>query len=175
MKDELRYKLKIKRRYFSGVRREMADIAIAEEFLNAYSNYDSFFIYNTYSTEADTSQIIKALLSAGKKVYLPRVEGENIVPVPYGNLKKGAFGILEPEGQAYTGSIQVTVIPLLAINEEGFRIGYGKGYYDRFLKTAETLKVGLGYFFQIEDFIQDEWDVRLNSFVCERGIYNFGK
>lgn len=175
MKDELRYKLKIKRKYFSGVRRDTADIAIAEEFLNAYSGYDSFFIYNTFSTEADTSLIIKALLTAGKRVYLPRVEGENIVPVPYGNLKKGAFGIYEPEGQAYTGSIDVTVIPLLAVNEEGFRIGYGKGYYDRFLKTAETLKVGLGYFFQIEDFRRDEWDVRLDSFVCERGIYNFGE
>ena len=175
MKDELRNKLKIKRKYFQNVQREVADRVIAETFFAAFENYDSFLIYNSFSTEADTSLIISELLAAGKRVYLPRVEGENIVAVPYGATKKGAFGIEEPTGQAFTGEIEVTVAPLLAVNERGFRIGYGKGFYDRYFKNTNTLKVGLGYAFQIEDFAEDEWDEPLDKFVCEKGVYDFGK
>ena len=175
MKDELRYKLKIKRKYFQGVRRQFADEVIANTFLAAFGGFDSFFIYNSFGTEADTSLIISALLDAGKRVFLPRVEGENIVAVPYGITKKGAFGIEEPEGQAYSGLIDVTVIPLLAVNEKGQRIGYGKGYYDRYLKDRKTVKVGLGYSFQIENFIGDEWDEPLDCFISERGIFTFEK
>lgn len=174
MKDELRKKLKIKRKYFQGVRREMADLFIRQNFLSAYGNFQSFFIYNSFSTEADTKQLIAELLSLGKRVYLPRVEGDKIVPVPYGKTVTGAFGIEEPEGQAFLGEIEVTVVPLLAVNERGFRVGYGKGYYDKYLKNTNTKKVGLGYFFQLEEFCEDGWDIPLDSYVCERGIYNFG-
>ncbi|MDE6597909.1 MAG: 5-formyltetrahydrofolate cyclo-ligase [Clostridia bacterium] len=173
-KDEVRKKLKIKRRYFSGVRREFADGCILDNFLLAYEGYDSFLVYNSFADEADTKLLITTLLSLGKRVYLPRVEGENIVAVPYGKTRKGAFGIDEPEGQAYFGKIDVTVIPLLAVNERGFRVGYGKGFYDRYLKDKPTQRVGLGYFFQIENFNEDEPDERLNSFVCEKGIYYYG-
>lgn len=175
MKDELRYKLKIKRRYFQGVRREVADKNILFNFLSAYGNFNSFFIYNSFGDEASTSGIISALLDADKKVFLPRMEGENIVPVPYGETRKGAFGIEEPAGQAYTGEIDVTVAPLLAVNERGYRIGYGKGFYDRFLKERHTRKVGLGYSFQIENFTEDAWDEPLDEFLTEKGIFYFGK
>lgn len=173
MKDDLRYKLKVKRRYFQGVRREYADMAIAENFISAYGGMASFFIYNSFGDEADTSALISALIKADKQVFLPRVEGEDIVPVPFGETKRGAFGIEEPTGQAYSGDIEVTVVPLLAINDKGYRIGYGKGYYDRFLRNRATLKVGLGYSFQIENFNGDEWDVPMDAFVTERGIYYF--
>lgn len=173
-KDEIRYKLKIKRKYFSGVRREFADGAILDNFLNAFLSYDSFFIYNSFSTEADTKGIIAELLSAGKKVYLPRVEGDKIVAVPYGETKAGAFGIEEPAGKPYKGKIDVTVIPLLAVNERGYRIGYGKGFYDRYLlKDKRTKKVGLGYSFQIENFEEEKHDIPLDLFLCEKGIYYY--
>lgn len=174
MKDKLRNKLKIKRRYFQNYQRETADLAIFDNFLNAFSGFESFFIYNSFSTEADTKRIIGALLNAGKRVYLPRVEGENIVAVGYGETQKGAFGIDEPAGEPYSGDIDVTVIPLLAVNERGFRIGYGKGYYDRYLKDKRTKKVGIGYHFQIEDFTEDGWDEPLDLFVSEKGIYFYG-
>lgn len=169
-KCQLREKLKIKRRYFQGVRREIADAEILNCFLKAFSAYDSFFIYNSFGTEADTHNIIRELVKAGKKVYLPRVEGDNITAVPYGDTETGAFGIREPVGQAFTGEIQVTVIPLLAVNLSGARIGYGKGYYDRYLKNAQTLKVGLGYGFQQEEFEGEAHDIPLDLFLCEKGI-----
>ena len=177
-KDELRHKLKIKRKYFGEVLRGYADECICENFLNAYSDLDSFFIYNSYSTEADTRGIIRALLNKGKRVCLPRVEGDKIVAVPYTadtEMKKSALGIYEPCGQAYEGQIQVTVAPLLAVNSRGYRLGCGGGYYDRYFKGVQTLKVGIGYSFQQEEFEEQSFDMGLDCFISERGIYYFGK
>lgn len=176
MKDELRKKLSIKRKYFQNVQREAADNVIYENFFSLFSSYESFFIYNSIKYEASTQKIISSLRVNGKKVYLPRVENENMVAVEYGEMKKGAFGISEPVGKPYLGGIDVCVTPLLAVNEKGFRIGYGKGFYDRYLKdirAKNTLKVGLGYSFQIENFNADEWDEPLDIFLCEKGAYYF--
>lgn len=170
-KEKLRKQLKKLRSAFKGEEREKADQAILENFLEAFGGRESFFIYNSFSSEADTKRIISALLTAGKRVYLPLVAGDEILAVPYGQTKKGAFGINEPEGQPFSGDIEVTVIPLLAVNKFLQRIGYGKGYYDRYLRNANTKKVGLGYSFQTAEFDGDEWDVPLDYFVCEKGIY----
>ena len=72
MKSELRAKFKEKRRNFNPLLRKEADKLIADKFISAYGKYDSFFIYNSFGTEADTKAVISALLSLGKKVYLPR-------------------------------------------------------------------------------------------------------
>lgn len=175
MKSEIRNTMKIKRRYLGEIQRKAFDEMIFENFLAAYGRYDSFLIYNSFSTEARTDLIIEALIARGKRVYLPRVEGENIVAGPYGGMKKGAYGIYEPTGEKYKGAIDLTVVPLLAVNERGFRIGYGGGYYDRYLKNNDTLKVGLGYYFQFTGFDGEEYDIPLDEFICERGIYRFGK
>lgn len=175
-KNEVRQKLKIARRLFQGVARESADGAVFENFMAAYSSRKSFFIYNSFADEADTKALSAALYGMGKRVCLPRVEGENIVPAPYGDkMKKGAFGVFEPLGQAVCADFEVTVVPLLAVNSRGYRVGYGKGFYDRYLSAAKTLKVGLGYYFQLEDFDEDGWDQPLDAFVCERGIFYFGE
>lgn len=174
-KDELRYKLKVKRRYMGEIVRLEADRTILEEFIQSFSNYKSFFIYNGFSTEARTDMIISYLLESGKRVYLPRVEGREIVAVPYfgGECPLGAYGIAEPCGEPFSGDIEVTVIPLLAVNGRGYRIGYGGGFYDRYLKGKNTLKVGMGYGFQMEEFKEEPFDVPLDKYLCERGIYDF--
>ncbi|MDE6504735.1 MAG: 5-formyltetrahydrofolate cyclo-ligase [Clostridia bacterium] len=178
MKDKLRKALKIKRENFRGEQRIKADRAIASSFLSAYGGYESYFVYNSFGGEADTSLIIKELLKAGKRVCIPRVEGDTMCAVPYTvgtQTKKGAFGIEEPQGQAYSGKLDVIIIPLLAVNPGGYRIGYGKGFYDKFLKGLNSVKIGLGYSFQQEEFINDEWDEPLDGFVSEKGITTFGK
>ncbi len=173
MKAELRKKLKRVRADFQGNKRRDADEKIARVFSENFFGFKSFFIYNSFGSEADTSKIIKNLLAAGKKVCLPRVCGNDIIPVPYGKTEKGAFGVEEPVGKPYSGETEVTVIPLLAVNPQGYRTGYGRGYYDGYLKTARTLRVGLGYSFQLENFTPDEWDEPLDCFVCEKGITYF--
>lgn len=173
-KEDIRYKQKIKRRYFREVRRAYSDEIIAENFISAYGGYQSFLLYSAKGDEAATSQIAKKLIALGKDVFYPRVEGEDILPA-CGQMQKGAFGIMEPAGQAYKGNIEITVVPLLAVNARGFRVGYGKGFYDRYLKRVETKAVGLGYSFQLEEFKEDSWDEPLDEFICEKGIYKFGK
>lgn len=179
MKEQLRYKYKIKRKYFQHSAREVADGAIADCFFALFVKETRFFIYNSFGSEADTHAIVDELIKRGKQVYLPRVEGEEIVPVRYDgdrqSLKEGAFKILEPAGQAYGGGFDAIIVPLLAINSRGYRLGYGGGFYDRFLKDKQCLKVGLGYYLQLTDeFIEDGWDVPLDYFICEKGVYDFG-
>ncbi len=173
MKSDLRKIMKRERLEFSGVLRERADEAIFENFFAVFGKYNSFLIYNSFSSEADTKKIINALCALCKEVYLPRVENNNLVAVRYGDTVKGAFGIEEPCGQAYGGNIDVTVIPLLAVNYSGCRLGYGGGFYDRFLKNFRTVKAGLGYWFQQRDFKEDSWDEPLDFFVCEKGVFEF--
>ncbi|MCM1438171.1 MAG: 5-formyltetrahydrofolate cyclo-ligase [Roseburia sp.] len=180
MKEWLRYKYKIKRKYFQHSAREVADGAIADAVLNTLGGLNSFFVYYSFGTEADTHAIISCLIAAGKEVYLPRVEGNEIVPVRYlggeTNLVKNRYGIPEPQGQAFNGQIDVCITPLLCVNSRGYRLGYGGGYYDRyFARTPQILKAGIGYFLQLTDeFCEDVFDKPLDLFVSERGIINFG-
>ncbi|MDE7401618.1 MAG: 5-formyltetrahydrofolate cyclo-ligase, partial [Clostridia bacterium] len=125
--------------------------------------------------------LISRLIAEGKSVYLPRVEGQNIVPVKFSGkkeeLKMSALGISEPTGQAYGGPIDVCITPLLAVNSRGYRLGYGGGYYDRYFADGKKiLKVGIGYSLQYTDELQEEEnDVPLDIFVSERGIITFGR
>lgn len=181
MKDQLRYKYKIKRKYFQHSAREVADGAIADAILQSFADRNSFFVYYSYGSEADTHGLIGRLLSAGKSVYLPRVEENDMAPVRYfgkeEELIKSSFGISEPTGQAYGGEIEVCITPLLAVNQRGFRLGYGGGYYDRFFAANDKIiKVGIGYGLQYTDeFFEEENDVPLDFFVSERGIITFGR
>ena len=178
MKDNLRTQLKYARKNFGGAEREKADGIIAERLLSAFADMRSFFVYCSYGSEADTRYIIKALLAAGKDVYLPRVEGRDMAAVPYdgnGALVRSAMGIMEPEGGAFAGDVDVVIAPLLAVSSWGYRLGYGGGYYDRYLaRHTRSLKAGMGYAFQLvgEQF-QEEGDVPLDCFVNERGILCF--
>lgn len=185
MKAELRHKYKIKRKYFQHSAREVADGAIADIILEAFGDRDGFFIYHSFSSEADTRQIISRLLEAGKRVYLPKTVDGNIYPARYlgadEELDINSYGIAEPRGQAVKSAeaegIEVCITPLLAVNSRGYRLGYGGGFYDRFFAgNGNILRVGIGYFLQYTDeFEEDEKDYPLNMFVCERGIFYFGK
>ncbi|MBO5328482.1 MAG: 5-formyltetrahydrofolate cyclo-ligase [Clostridia bacterium] len=174
MYDKLRLKYKNLRADFCGEIRAKADNEIKRIFLEEYSSFNSFFIYNSFGSEADTSSIVAALLAKNKQIYLPKIIDKVMYAAPYSKTQKGTFGIEEPISQPYYGKIDVCVAPLLAVNEHGYRLGYGGGYYDKFLKDKNILKVGLGYSFQIcSDFENREWDEQLNAFVCEKGVIKF--
>lgn len=175
-KESVRKTLKIKRRDFGEIKKTHADGCITDNFLQAFGGYESYFIYRSAKYEVETRRIISALLNAGKTVFVPRVEGNNMVAVKIGELENyniSPFGIEEPEGQASCEIAQVCVIPLLAVNERGFRIGYGGGYYDRYLNDKNTLKVGLGYAFQVCEFKEEAHDIPMDYFISESGITGF--
>ena len=88
-------------------------------------------------------------------------------------MKEGAFHILEPANGicCNPGKIELIVVPAIAFDRKGNRIGRGKGYYDRLLKKASCPKIGVGYHFQLFDEIPAEpHDVPMNAIVTDTDI-----
>lgn len=114
-----------------------------------------------------------------KQILLPRVEKDGLmVAVPFtgwDNVQRGPFGIKEPIGEPFDmKKIDVVIVPGLVYDYKGYRLGYGKGYYDRFLKELQELRpdvflCGVCYDFQIVDTIHPhEKDVPVHWIVTEK-------
>ena len=91
------------------------------------------------------------------------------------DLRKNNYNILEPQqGALHTGEVDMVLLPLLAFDKKGYRVGYGKGFYDRFLGNLETVKIGLSFFGPVEQ-IDDihENDIRLDMCITPQQIYRF--
>lgn len=118
----------------------------------------------------------------GKNIYLPRVVGNDIKITKVGErgFVKGQFNILEPNETDYLqdlSKIDVAIIPGVAFDKNLNRLGRGRGYYDRFLKCFNGLKVGIGFDLQIVDNIPTEpHDVKMDMIIspsltyCTQGI-----
>ncbi len=109
-----------------------------------YKECKVLLVFVSYKSEADTLGIISDALNRKKKVYCPKVFGNDMLFYEIGTveeLKKGYMGILEPdEGLPrfdFTGKNILMLMPGSVFDKDGNRIGYGKGYYDRFLMTCE--------------------------------------
>lgn len=135
--------------------------------------------------EADTSAIIRYLefKNPGLKVLVPKIDiASGTMQHLHFNeeveLVHNAFGIGEPAGgeRLLPYEIDLVLIPLLAFDRRGYRVGYGKGYYDRFLSECrkDVIKIGLS-FFEPEEQIDniDQFDIPLNYCVTPLGIYEF--
>lgn len=124
-------------------------------------------IFYPMSTEVD---LLPLLNDKHKLFCFPRVEGEHIHFYLYDQtqpFKKSTFGVLEPDGGICVDSnIDYMLAPALAISKEKYRVGYGKGFYDRFLKMSRPKKVmGVIYDFQELDFIpHDAYDEVLDGY-----------
>ncbi|HBF44294.1 MAG TPA: 5-formyltetrahydrofolate cyclo-ligase [Clostridiales bacterium] len=139
--------------------------------INAFLNAESFFIYVDFRNEIKTDKIINFLKN--KLVLLPKIGGEEMYAVKKEEeTKLNKYGILEPKSSnAYTGKIDVCIIPLVACSKKGDRIGFGKGYYDKFLKSTNSLKIGLAYSWQVLDNFESEpFDEKLDIIVTEKEI-----
>lgn len=150
------------------------DRAILKNFLcSPFFRRQSFFVYDSVNSEADTQEMIKTLLSSDKRVLLPRVEGKRMHAVPYSEERELVFGIPQPKrGEDCAAEIAVT--PLLAFDGEGYRLGYGGGYYDRYFAAHGGLRVGLAYEGQAVDILpRGAHDVPLHALITETGVRYF--
>ena len=95
-----------------------------------------------------------------KRILLPTVVGDDIVPVElsaHSRMTEGDFHILEPDSPPYEGPIDLIVVPGMAFDRRGHRLGRGKGYYDRFLiKYPEVKTIGICFSFQMLDEVPAE-------------------
>ena len=137
----------------------------------------NFFIYLSFFREAPTDRLIERLLADGHKVYCPRIENGQMYAVEYGeDFTLSDYGIREPIGEVFTGKIDVAVIPFLAVDKQGNRLGYGGGYYDRYLKNSTAKRVAFGYGFQIVNEVPyEDLDEKMDMIVTDEGIVSVDK
>ena len=103
-----------------------------------------------------------------KSFYLPITKDEiNFVKYDKNTkLHKAKFNTFEPIGDVVDKSnLDIIFVPSLALNKNNYRIGYGKGYYDRYLKDFKGLKVGVNYKELVFDFEKDLWDIALDKII----------
>lgn len=167
--------LQRKRRSENENRDVKEELMIRAFFESGLAGKESFFVYLSYSSEARTDKLIERLLGLGKRVYCPRIEGENMRAVPFSeNMTLSEFGIREPTGEPYEGKIDVAIVPLLAVDERGTRVGYGGGYYDRFLQTGVCgVAVGWCYDFQIFEnaLPKEDCDEPLDGVISDKRTF----
>lgn len=135
----------------------------------------NFFIYNSIKNEVDTSEIISFLKAQNKVISYPVIIGENMLSaVPKTDeFERKNFGVLEPKNYLETTHVEVAIIPLLLCDKNKNRVGYGKGFYDRYLQGKNVIKIGLAYDFQIvNDLNPNPWDVPLDYIITPTKIIN---
>lgn len=134
---------------------------------------DTILIYHSLPDEVSTAGIIQCLKRDGKTVILPRVAGHDRLTLHVytgeTSLTAGAYGIMEPVGAPFTDyeSIAVAVVPGIAFDAHGNRLGRGHGYYDRLLpRLTHAYKIGLCFPFQlVGDVPVDPTDIPMNEIV----------
>ena len=132
--------------------------------------------YVSTEREIDTRGLISHCLEVGKKVAVPRTGVHTIAfyeITSLDELEQGRFGIAEPKG--HCKSVQISrenarafcVVPALACSADGFRLGYGKGYYDRFLRTFSGTTAALCYSEKVMELPVEPHDVAVNLVITE--------
>lgn len=104
-------------------------------------------MYHPVGSEIRTQDIIQEALSRGREVCLPKVSGESLEfrrICSFGDLRKGRFDVMEPKDECpAAGDLDAVLIPAVGASPDGVRLGYGSGYYDRFLAGSDTVSVAL--------------------------------
>ena len=143
-------------------------------------HYHIFISISKYN-ELDTSFIINKLQSEQKIIIVPKISNNELAHVIIDNeteFSLNEYGIKEPnDGNHFIiENLDIIFIPLLAFDIKGHRVGYGKGYYDRFLKLTNnsTLKIGLSFFDPINKILDiDDNDVKLDYCVTPKQVHKF--
>jgi 5-formyltetrahydrofolate cyclo-ligase len=160
---------------------------IEDHFFAQYSSpIASLHSYIYYNSEVDTSGIIKRLLKNGTVISTPYLESrsseqfQNARFESFDKLIEGPFGIMQPAspGESDISSLEYVLVPLAAFDGFGNRLGYGKGYYDRFLAQlpSSATKIGLAYSMQEVDEIPSQvHDIPLDVVITEQGIHKPSK
>lgn len=176
-KKILRERMKEIRDRFSDQDTDIKSSAITKKLLQLreYREARTVMLYIGKGSEVRTEATVRSALSEPKKVVVPVTDRKSsmIRPARLESLeavKSGEYGIPEPEKteEVDKEEIKLVVVPGIAFDAEGGRIGYGRGFYDRFLKGMKAEKVGLAYEIQIVDRIRtEEKDVRMDKIITE--------
>jgi 5-formyltetrahydrofolate cyclo-ligase len=156
--------------------REKRAARVIERFLDLpeVRHGSTIMLFSSFGSEVPTGSLIERLHARGVVVALPRIEGASLVPVPYGPgdpTTTTLFGAEEPVGgiRLDPSSIDVVGVPGVVFDRRGGRIGYGGGYYDRFLRDLAAFTVGLVFGLQVvdDDLPAGRFDLPVDAIVTE--------
>ena len=144
---------------------------------------DEILSFSPLSGEIEISKFNEQMIAAGKEFYLPRcVKGTSEMNFHLvsdtAELENGSFSIMEPSENSpiWENSPQkkaVCIIPAMSYDRSGYRLGYGKGYYDRHLSSKNVLKIGICYTSFLSSSIpRGRFDLSVDIIVTEKGIIN---
>ena len=139
---------------------------------------NTVFAYLSFSTEADTDGLIEGLQERGFAVCCPKIENGEMYAVRYSeDFTLSKLGIREPVGDKLTAAPDFVITPLLAVDEKGNRLGYGKGYYDRYFTRFPTaIRIGYGFACQVRKHVPcQENDVAIQWLITEDGVTKITK
>lgn len=177
MKNELRKEYKKIRNDIKN--KVKLSFQISDNLFNSeiYNNCKSVFCYASFGSEADTTDIVLNSLARNKTVALPVCTDKNgnmdfYKINSFSDLIEGTYGILEPDTniceKIEPNNKTLLTVPAVVFDKKGYRIGYGKGYYDRYLKKFNGISVGLCYNRCIIDEVPaDKFDEKVDFIVCE--------
>jgi len=183
-KKALRRKILDERKNINIVKKEDMDNKILDKLYESeyYRKSKKIFIYISYDSEINTKGIINKALEDNKKVYVPRTEFKNrlmdaVEIMSLDNLVESDFGILEPsikEPYIDPNELDLIVVPGVAFDKQGGRMGYGAGFYDRYFKKIsednikKVMKVALAYEFQtLEKVPMNDHDIPVDCIITE--------
>jgi 5-formyltetrahydrofolate cyclo-ligase len=185
-KEQYRHKMFALR---SGLKKEQVDARsqkVVERFLSfcELQNFSNYLGYLPINNEVDTTSLLLRLLGLGKNVYLPKCHKDLkgrmdfFRIINFSDLRRGYCGIYEPcpdPSLLYINHDRaLSILPGLAFDRKGFRLGYGRGFFDRYFKSLQGPRLflaGFAYDFQVVDSLPaDEWDIPVDLVVSDEEI-----
>ncbi len=169
------------RKSLSAAEAEAMSTAIQKTFMASreFSEAKTIALYAAVHNEVDTAHVLAQALTDGKSVLLPVVCGDGLDFRQINglmSLRRGAFGIMEPDDGCIVrepGEADVIVVPGVAFDLAGRRVGYGKGYYDRVLHSLEGMGKLVGFSYELQlvaDISSEPHDVTMDMIVTEKRV-----
>ena len=177
MKSELRKQVLQEMKAIPREQKQSIDQALTEGLLQHpfYQEANTIATYLSFPHEFQTQELIEQALKDGKKVLIPKTYPKgrmDFVVYDPQQLVKTSFGLLEPQGDLEVvpaSQIDLIHVPGLAFSKEGYRIGYGGGYYDRYLEHFSGHTLSTIYPCQIQDFIPENHDIPVQEVLIDEG------
>jgi 5-formyltetrahydrofolate cyclo-ligase len=187
-KDEIRSIYLEKRKTVPPDVKSFNDKKICERFMSlvSYRYADTILMYAPKTQEINVNPIAEHALSIGKTVCYPRCDSSKLTMdfhfvSSFDQLEKGVYGIYEPKtalpiydiktSKTQDSKKTVCIVPALVYDVSGYRLGYGKGYYDRYLSMFGGIKIGLIHDdFLIKRVPRGKYDLAVDVVITEKGV-----
>lgn len=182
-KKELRSEYKALRNSIND--RNVKSVVISDRVINSnfFEICSEIFLYYPLGSEVSTFELLKAAVKCGKRVAYPKCNDSNgnmdfYYVTAIEEMTEGMFGIFEPDPSvsevAVPTSDSLMIVPALAFDMQGYRLGYGKGYYDRYLFNKSCKTIGIAF----DDCVFAElphniYDCRVDCLITDKSVYFF--